>query len=164
VLRLQVDDNPEPIKELRRLVEKSVDVLVARRRARLDARRERRPEVGRCRRSAMATRLSVSAIGYRVSGIGYGIRTSGPRTSESVFLPTSILGFRVRMRVHSRLGPRYTGSHPARLPFSTDRFQLFLPQRCPWQSSRSTAVEVCGGDGRARRSSASRHRTHPWAA
>jgi uncharacterized Ntn-hydrolase superfamily protein len=36
VLRLQVDDNPEPIKELRRLAEKSVEI----------ARRARRPAPG----------------------------------------------------------------------------------------------------------------------
>ena len=34
VLRLQVDDNPEPIKELRRLVEKSVESSSRARRAR----------------------------------------------------------------------------------------------------------------------------------
>ena len=34
VLRLQVDDNPEPIKELRRLVEKSVESSSRQRRAR----------------------------------------------------------------------------------------------------------------------------------
>jgi hypothetical protein len=69
VLRLQVDDNPEPIKELRRLVEKAAAQKIPRRRSDLWRARPRR--------------LDWTGHAHMFRSSQTGIRCSGARTSSA---------------------------------------------------------------------------------